>query len=73
MQYNQEYTRNRIVKKSSNEHYQVAEWLKELKAYKEIINDAPKIVTEKYGADIVEGYVDIYQMLVEVNNGKQEN
>lgn len=50
----------------ASEHRQLADWLRELKAYKEIINDAPKIVTEKYGADIVEGYADIYQMLKEV-------
>ena len=51
----------------AEEHRQLAEWLRELKAYREIITNAPRIVIEKYGSDIIEGYADIYDMLTEVN------
>ena len=52
---------------------QLVEWLKELKAYREIITNAPQIITEKYGSDIIEGYADIYDMLREVQNESKSN
>ena len=45
---------------------QIADWLRELKEYREIITNAPRIIIEKYGSDIIEGYADIYDMLREV-------
>ena len=61
------------TRQSEEFHRQLADWLRELKAYREIITNAPQIVTEKYGSDIIEGYADIYDMLREVQNESKSN
>ena len=47
-------------------HRQLAEWLKELKAYREILENADKIIKSKYGCVIIEGYADIIDKMNEV-------
>lgn len=50
----------------ANEFKQLAEWLKELKAYREILENADKIIKSEYGCVIIEGYADIIDMMNEV-------
>lgn len=48
------------------EDRQLAEWLKELKAYREILTNADKIIESEYGCVIVEGYADVIDQMKEV-------
>ena len=61
---------NNIYKKSclecAAEHRQLAEWLRELKTYREILANADKIIESEYGCVIVEGYVDVIDQMNEV-------
>lgn len=50
----------------ASEHRQLAEWLKELKAYREILANADKIIESEYGCVIVEGYADVIDQMKEV-------
>ena len=50
----------------ANEFKQLAEWLKELKAYREILENADKIIKSEYGCVIIEGYADIIDKMNEV-------
>ena len=47
-------------------HRQHAEWLRELKAYREILENADKIIKSEYGCVIVEGYADVIDKMNEV-------
>jgi hypothetical protein len=48
------------------EHRQLAEWLKELKAYRGILANADKIIESEYGCVIIEGYADVIDQMNEV-------
>ena len=50
----------------AKEHRQLAEWLKELKAYREILTNADKIIASEYGCVIIEGYADVIDQMNEV-------
>ena len=50
----------------AKEHRQRAEWLRELKAYREILENADKIIKSEYGCVIIEGYADIIDKMNEV-------
>lgn len=52
--------------KYADEHEQLAEWLRELKAYREIIYSADQKVLDIYGVLIPEGYSDVFSDLKEV-------
>lgn len=52
--------------KCASEHRQLAEWLKELKAYREILTNADKIIASEYGCVIIEGYADVIDQMNEV-------
>ena len=54
----------------ASEHRQLAEWLRELKAYREILANADKIIESRYGCVIVEGYADVIDQMREVNAGE---
>ena len=47
-------------------HKQIAEWLRELKAYREILANADNIIESKYGCVIIEGYADVIDKMNEV-------
>lgn len=51
------------------EHQLHIEWLKELKAYRDIIDTADERINNTYGAVIVEGYADVFNNLKEVRDG----
>lgn len=53
-------------KKYSDDCKQMAEWLKELKAYREILANADKIIESEYGCVIIEGYKDVIDQMNEV-------
>ena len=48
------------------EHRQLAEWLKELKAYRGILANADRIIASEYGCVIIEGYKDVLDQMNEV-------
>lgn len=48
------------------EHRQMAEWLRELKAYREILANASKIIESQYGCVIIEGYADVVDQMIEI-------
>ncbi|MEE3309443.1 hypothetical protein [Sharpea azabuensis] len=50
----------------AKEHRQLAEWLKELKAYRGILAKADKIIESEYGCVIIEGYKDVIDQMNEV-------
>lgn len=50
----------------ASEHRQLAEWLKELKAYRGILAKADKIIESEYGCVIIEGYKDVIDQMNEV-------
>ena len=50
----------------AKEHRQLAKWLKELKAYREILANHRKIIESLYGCVIVEGYVDVVDRMNDV-------
>lgn len=58
--------KKRSKMKCAKEHRQLAEWLKELKAYREILENADKIIKSEYGCVIIEGYADIIDKMKEV-------
>ena len=47
----------------AEEHRQLAEWLKELREIKNIVDSAEMIIEEEYGVVIVEGYVDVFDLI----------
>ena len=49
--------------KYAEEHRQLAEWLKELREIKNIVDSAEMIIEEEYGVVIVEGYVDVFDLI----------
>jgi hypothetical protein len=53
-------------KECAKEHRQLAEWLKELKAYRGILANADKIIESEYGCVIIEGYADVIDKMNEV-------
>jgi abortive infection bacteriophage resistance protein len=53
-------------KKYSDDCKQMAEWLKELKAYREILANADRIIESEYGCVILEGYADVLDKMNEV-------
>lgn len=50
----------------AKEHRQLAKWLKELKAYREILANADKIILSEYGCVIIEGYRDVIDRMIEI-------
>ena len=52
--------------KCKEENEQLAEWLRELKAYRKILANADKIIASEYGCVIIEGYADIIDKMNEV-------
>ena len=50
----------------AKEHRQLAEWLRELKAYREILANADNIIASEYGCVIIEGYRDVIDRMNEV-------
>lgn len=47
-------------------HKQMAEWLKELKTYRDTIANAELIIKSIYGSVIVEGYADVFDRMKEI-------
>lgn len=47
----------------AKEHRQLANWLKELKAYRGLIANADKMIEAIYGVVIVEGYGDVFDKM----------
>lgn len=58
-------------KKYYDDCKQMTEWLKELKAYREILVNADNIIESEYGCVIIEGYADVIDQMNEVF--KEEN
>ena len=54
--------------KCIKEYRQLAKWLRELKAYREILANANKIIESEYGCVIIEGYADVVDKMNEVYN-----
>ena len=54
------------LQKLEAEHKQYAEWLRELKTYREILVNAEKIIASTYGCVIIEGYKDVIDQMNEV-------
>jgi hypothetical protein len=50
----------------AKEYRQLAEWLRELKAYREILANADNIIASEYGCVIIEGYRDVIDRMNEV-------
>lgn len=50
----------------ASEHRQLAEWLRELKAYRKILANADRIIESEYGCVIIEGYKDVIDQMNEV-------
>jgi len=50
-------------RKYAEEHRQLAEWLKELREIKNIVDSAEMIIEEEYGVVIVEGYADVFDLI----------
>ena len=50
----------------ASEHRQLAEWLRELKAYRGILANADKLIESEYGCVIIEGYADVLDKMNEV-------
>lgn len=45
---------------------QLAEWLRELKAYRGLIANADKLIESEYGVVIIEGYADVLSQMKEI-------
>ena len=56
--------RNAVVEKKESQ--EVAELLRELKAYREILANADNIIESQYGCVIIEGYADVVDQMNEV-------
>lgn len=56
--------RNAVVEKKESQ--EVAELLRELKAYREILANADNIIASEYGCVIIEGYRDVIDRMNEV-------
>lgn len=56
----------KLCKECAEEHRQLAKWLRELKAYREILANADKIIESEYGCVILEGYADVVDRMIEV-------
>lgn len=50
----------------ANEYKQRAQWLRELKAYREILENADNIIKSEYGCIIIEGYADVVDKMNKV-------
>ena len=50
----------------ASEHRQLAEWLRELKAYRGILANADRLIESEYGVVIIEGYKDVIDQMNEV-------
>jgi hypothetical protein len=50
----------------SDYHKQLAEWLRELKAYRGILANADRLIESEYGVVIIEGYKDVIDQMNEV-------
>ena len=50
----------------ASEHRQLAGWLKELKKYREILDNAEKTIKDTYGCVIIEGWADVVDQMKEV-------
>ena len=61
-----------IIDSEENDLYQTAEWLRELKAYRSIIDTAEEKIKDTYGAVIVEGYADIFDQLKEIRRNNND-
>lgn len=61
-----------IIDSEGNDLYQTAEWLRELKAYRNIIDTAEEKIKDIYGAVIVEGYADIFDQLKEIRRNNND-
>lgn len=54
---------------SKEEAENVCDWLRELQAYRDIIDTADERINNTYGVVIVEGYADVFDNLKEVRDG----
>lgn len=61
-----------IIDSEENDLYQTAEWLRELKAYRNIIDTAEEKIKDTYGVVIVEGYADIFDQLKEIRRDNND-
>ena len=50
----------------ANEHRQLAQWLRELKTYRELLENADNIIKSEYGCVIIEGYADVIDKMNKV-------
>lgn len=50
----------------ASEHRQLAEWLRELKTYRELLENADNIIKSEYGCVIIEGYADVIDKMNKV-------
>lgn len=50
----------------AEKYKQLAEWLRELKAYRKILANADRIIESEYGCVIIEGYKDVIDQMNEV-------
>ena len=63
---NEDYENAKDCIWGAKEHRQLAEWLKELKAYRGILANADRIIESEYGCVIIEGYKDVIDQMNEV-------
>lgn len=61
-----------IIDSEENDLYQTAKWLRELKAYRSIIDTAEEKIKDTYGAVIIEGYADIFDQLKEIRRNNND-
>lgn len=54
------------LNRDAERYRQLAEWLRELKAYREILANADKIIESQYGCVIIEGYADVVDQMIEI-------
>ena len=52
--------------KCANEYRQRAQWLRELKTYRELLENADNIIKSEYGCVIIEGYADVIDKMNKV-------
>ena len=56
----------KLCNECASEHRQLADWLRELKAYRKILANADRIIESEYGCVIIEGYKDVIDQMNEV-------
>lgn len=62
----QNYEKSKDCIWCASEHRQLAEWLRELKAYRGILANADRLIESEYGVVIIEGYKEVIDQMNEV-------